>query len=151
MPSLSNILPLPDDVLGEILKEVPLKELTTISLVSKNVRGLAIPRMFRTFLFAPTLSADRQQGSRLQATHEESVAKLRFFTSGDISRHVRACYVDASACDVSHRDACAYKQLLDLFFELIPSLTNVQKLEFKEVPFNVFALAQLGKLSNIDL
>ncbi|KAG6905366.1 hypothetical protein DXG01_003200, partial [Tephrocybe rancida] len=151
MPSQSNILPLPDDVLGEILKEVPLKELTSVSLVSKNVRGLAVPRMFRTFLFTPNLSADRQQGSRLQAAHEGSVAKLRFFTSGSISRHVRACYVNVSVCDASHRDACAHKQLLDLFFELIPSLANVQKLEFREVPFNVFALAQLGKLSNIDL
>ncbi|RDB14891.1 hypothetical protein Hypma_016487 [Hypsizygus marmoreus] len=160
MSSTSQPISLPSEVWGEVFEHIPIGVLREVTLACQAFRSLGLPRLFHTFTFHPYLIDFGMQATSTSVlqprympddlTIRNLMKKLEFYTSQTISPLVRRCNItpghkpEFGPFGYSDPDL-----LLNAFFQILPRLFNVQKLDFHAVNFDSFALSHLALLPDI--
>ncbi|KAG6905591.1 hypothetical protein DXG01_001810 [Tephrocybe rancida] len=153
-------LRLPSEIWTEVFQHISFQHLKLASLACRDFRSIASPQLFKELRVQPYVAASASMKHRpltdLEAANE--LQKLAFFTSTSVATFVRKCTVTAQLLDSPGPGDVYYEDLpdepsidhvFDVIFQLLPRLSNVQKLKFSRISFTPIAISQLSLLPNI--
>ncbi|KAG6855700.1 hypothetical protein H0H87_011891 [Tephrocybe sp. NHM501043] len=151
--SKGNLL-LPTEIWTEVFQHVPFHDLQSATLTCRGLRSISQPRIFEKVTLQPYfVEHDLERSALSDMDAAKELKKLRFFTSASISAYVRKCSVNARyrdrPKDYEEPDDASIDSIFDAIFQLLPRLSQVQKLEFVGITFTPVAISQLSLLLNI--